>query len=378
MSIAPAIWASPVNYIRHETPDNPVFFFNPAALRSSVAVFLDHYPGLVTYAVKANDTVEIIENLWAAGVKTFDVASVAEMETVRAVNGSAVLHYNNPVRSLAEIKAAHGYGVVSYSVDSPSELEKIASIVPADGVEISARLALPVTGAVYNFGEKFGKRPERIVELLLRIKALGFVPSITFHPGTQCDDPEAWVSYIQVCADVAKQAGVTLARMNTGGGYAAHRWGDAPDVLAIFDAIETAVDQAFDGNGPELVCEPGRALVAEAFSLATRIKAIREDGSVFLNDGIYGGMAENLSMATVDRIVVVDPEGHERTGARTPRGVFGPTCDSLDKLPDKINLPDDIAEEDYVLFSGMGAYTNATVTRFNGYGAIDIITVQGK
>lgn len=376
MSITPAIWATPHSYLRHEQPDHPMFFFIPANLKKSADLFLQNYPGLVSYAVKANDAPEVIENLVAVGVGAFDVASVAEMARVRAVFNGAVLHYNNPVRSSAEIRAAMEFGVVSYSVDSLSELEKIAAIVPAQGVEITARLALPVAGATYDFGDKFGAGPDMVVTLLKRISVLGFIPSITFHPGTQCADPQAWASYISVCADVAARAGVRLARLNTGGGYAAHRSQSAPDLVPIFTAIKTAVQTAFGKDAPKLVCEPGRAMVAEAFVLATRIKAIRDDGSIFLNDGIYGGFGESPSMGTVDRVRVMDSNGVIKTGAVQPRKVFGPTCDSLDTLPAPVMLPDDLDEDDYVLFSGMGAYAHATVTRFNGYGVTDMVTVQ--
>ena len=34
-------------------------------------------------------------------------------------------------------------------------------------------------------------------------------------------------------------------------------------------------------------------MVADAFTLATRVKALRGDGSIFLNDGIYGGLFES-------------------------------------------------------------------------------------
>ena len=57
------------------------------------------------------------------------------------------------------------------------------------------------------------------------------------------------------------------------------------------------------------------------------------------------------------------------------RIVFGPTCDSVDRLPGDIALPGDMEEGDYVLFHGMGAYSMATNTRFNGFGDLGLATV---
>jgi len=55
--------------------------------------------------------------------------------------------------------------------------------------------------------------------------------------------------------------------------------------------------------------------------------------------------------------------------------VFGPTCDSIDRLPDPLPLPSDLAEGDYLLIAGMGAYTRCLSTDFNGYGLREIVTV---
>lgn len=59
-----------------------------------------------------------------------------------------------------------------------------------------------------------------------------------------------------------------------------------------------------------------------------------------------------------------------RTGKPVGRIVFGPTCDSVDRLPGEVALPSDMDEGDYVLVQGMGAYSVVTNTRFNGFGAL--------
>jgi ornithine decarboxylase len=97
---------------------------------------------------------------------------------------------------------------------------------------------------------------------------------------------------------------------------------------------------------------------------------------VFLNDGIYGGLADLRDMGLTRRVHVVAPDGVLRTGMAIPRVVFGPTCDSLDRLPDGLCLPDDTETDDYVLFGGMGAYSIAMTTVFNGYGLTDVVSVQ--
>ncbi|MCF6302683.1 MAG: type III PLP-dependent enzyme [Devosiaceae bacterium] len=377
MKVSKIIWDSPVQYLRSKRPDFPIAFFSPQTLQNKVQEFTHHFPGLVTYALKANPDSAVLSNLIAAGIDSFDVASPPEMDQVRRLAPKAVLHYNNPVRSNLEIAHAVKMNVASYSVDSNSELEKLAAQVPIQNTEIAVRFKLPVKGAAYDFGSKFGADPKEAISLLSKVKSLGYTPALTFHPGTQCTQPGVWRTYIIAAAKIATDAGVTIARLNVGGGFPSHRIAkEYPHLRDKFEEIASATALAFGENPPELVCEPGRAIVADAYCLATRVKAIRDDNAVFLNDGIYGGLSECLLIGPLDRLEVFSSSGKNRTGALHPRTVFGPTCDSVDKLNDTQLLPDDLTEEDYVIFHGLGAYSTSLTTRFNGYGVNTIQNVM--
>lgn len=376
MGLSKTIWTNPSEFLRTQRPVNPVMFFSPAVLQSTARRFIDGFPGLVTYAVKSNPDEMVIQNLVAAGIEGFDVASPVEIEMIARLAPTAAMHYHNPVRARHEIEYAVSMGVTSYSVDSHSELQKLIEIVPA-GAEISVRFKLPVSGAAYNFGAKFGATVEKAAELLRVVDDSGHVASLTFHPGTQCTDPMAWDAYIRAAAEICRSAGVTARRLNVGGGFPAHRVsGELPQLEAIFELIGRVAAEAFEGTPPALVCEPGRGLVAESFTLAAQVKGLRDDEHVFLNDGTYGSLDELPLAGMIDRLTVVAPDGQRRIAAPRPRIIFGPTCDSVDRLPGEVMLPGDLAEGDYVLISGMGAYSTATNTHFNGFGALAIETVM--
>jgi len=374
MNITSEIWNSPSDYLLARAPDHPVHFFAPAALQAQAKRFLDGFSGLVTYAVKANPEDAVLSNLLAAGVAAFDVASPNEIRLLRELAPHAALHYNNPVRSKSEIRFARDAGVKSYSVDSFRELEKIQGIIPPADVEISVRIKLPVTGAVYDFGAKFGATPEKAIELLRRVKSAGYIPSITFHPGTQCEDPQAWKTYIAEAAAIARAANVTIKRLNVGGGFPAKTAKGVPDLEEFFTLIDKAVTDEFSTR-PGLVCEPGRAMVAESFTHATRVKSFNDNGDVYLNDGIYGGLSEFPVLDVQRSFTVLPPLGERRSNTKTSRLIFGPTCDSLDVLPNKMCLPSDITDDDYILFQNMGAYVKGVTTDFNGYGQLETVTV---
>lgn len=329
----------------------------------------------MTYAVKANHCDEVLDNLVAAGIETFDVASPAEMVAVRRACGRAILHYNNPVRSASEVAAGIAAGVASWSVDDGDELAKLHAVPRS--CEIAVRFALPVKGAAYDFGDKFGATPDQAVKLLREVAQMGYTPSLCFHPGTQCEDARAWQQYITEAAKIAGRAGVQLPRLNVGGGFAANRTGTPPDLEAVFQVIAQSARESFGAQGPALICEPGRAMTSEGFTLAARVKGIRaQGGAVFLNDGIYGGLVDLRDMGLTGRVRVVCSDGQARNGENKARMIFGPTCDSLDRLPGKLGLPKDLQVGDYVLFDGLGAYSVAMTTAFNGYGLSDIVTVR--
>lgn len=379
MGLSKTIWTNPTEYLRNLQPENPVLFFAPQAVQAVARKFLNGFPGLVTYAVKSNPSEEVVENLIAAGVKGFDCASPFEIDLIRRLAPDAAIHYHNPVRSRAEIAHAVKREVKSWSVDSHSELAKLIEMVPVEGCEISVRFKLPVAGAAYNFGAKFGATAEDAVDLLRVVAAAGYIPSITFHPGTQCTDPAAWASYIREAAVIAREAGVKIARLNVGGGFPNHRaHGVVPQLDETFAIIDAVATEAFGDERPALVCEPGRAMCGDAFTLASRVKAVRDDAHVFLNDGLYGSLFELGQIGIIDRIEVISAEGVKREGDTLPRICFGPTCDSVDRLPGDVPFPSDIAEGDYVIWHGMGAYSTVTNSRFNGFGDLGLVTVLNQ
>jgi ornithine decarboxylase len=382
MGLSKTIWTNPTEFLRAEAPENPVLFFAPSVAQAMARRFLAGFPGLVTYAVKSNPSEEMIENLLAAGVQGFDCASPFEIALIRRLAPDAAIHYHNPVRARREIQFALDHKVTVYSLDSHSELDKLLAMVPVQiggqRVELAVRFKLPVQGAAYNFGAKFGATSEVAAALLRRVAQAGYIPSLTFHGGTQCNDPQVWAAYIAEAAVIARSAGVKIARLNVGGGFPNHRdTAQAPDYSAIFTAIGDAARAAFGGDLPALVCEPGRALCGDAYTLVARVKAVRDDAHVFLNDGIYGAMFEFSQIGIIDRIEVLSADLTRRSAPPRGRVTFGPTCDSVDRLPGEVPFPADITEGDFVLVHGMGSYSTVTNSRFNGFGELGMVTVLG-
>ena len=71
---------SPLDLLAQDAPEGPVAIARPHRVTAAAQWFLQHFPGEVFYAVKANPTAWVLDALWAAGVKNFDVASDAEAQ----------------------------------------------------------------------------------------------------------------------------------------------------------------------------------------------------------------------------------------------------------------------------------------------------------
>lgn len=365
------------------TPDDPLFCFSPAALKAEAHVFLSRFPGLVTYAVKSNPTPQVIHTLAEAGIEAWDVASVQEMELVRDNASHARFHYHNPVKSRREIERAyHDFACRRFAADCIEEVEKIHAVVQGDGaVEIAIRLVLPrdrSSSSAHDFSTKFGAPEHVAAELLKRVKALGYLALLTFHPGSQTKDPQVYVRHIEAAARITRLADMTIPKLNVGGGFPAnYLFSTAPEPTVYFRIITSAVQKFFGSALPLLECEPGRGLVAECMSLLTRVKLVCTDGDdIFINDGVYGGLMELMQVPELAPPFRVIRDGRVVTGPTKSYKVFGPTCDPLDVLPARLDLVADLRDGDFIEFGTLGAYGVSTRTRFNGYGLHDVLTVD--
>ena len=105
---------------------------------------------------------------------------------------------------------------------------------------------------------------------------------------------------------------------------------------------------------PEIICEPGRAIVAESGSTVIKV-ILRKKESLYINDGTYGSLFD----AGVPNFVLPSKlitNGRAHSKKLTPFSFFGPTCDSLDYMKGPFLLPNNIKEGDYIELGQLGVY----------------------
>jgi ornithine decarboxylase len=364
-------------------PDAPLFCFSASQLSERANIFLKGFPGEVTYAVKSNPSPLVIKVLSQCGIKAWDVASVHEMALVHNTVGPQRFHYHNPVKSKREIaEAFKAYACKRYVVDCREELAKIAEVIgPEPDVEIAVRLVLPRdrSASAHDFSTKFGAPDHICVELLRKVVDAGYVPLLTFHPGSQSTEPHTYSRHIEAAARIANMSGIPIAKLNVGGGFPAnYELSTAPEPAIFFKTIKDSVTKAFpQGKRPALECEPGRGLVATCMSLLTRVKLVCTDGDdIFINDGVYGGLMEYMQVPELKPPFRVIRNGEVLEGEAKSFKVFGPTCDPIDVLPHRLDILATLKEDDYIEFGSLGAYGISTMTKFNGYGDNAVVAVD--
>lgn len=358
------------DYLKASHPSDPVVCHRPHAADRSARFFLENFPGLVLYAVKANPSPLVIRTLYEAGIRHFDVASLAESQLL-AGYPDVTLYCMNPVKHPEHIRRAYfDYGVRAFSLDTFDELEKIVA-----ATDNAADLALHVRIAVDNshselpldhkYGVSLNEAPKLLMAARLRAEHLG----VCFHVGSQSMRPESFARAITRANRMIRKSGVILESLDVGGGFPAAYPGLEPAPLKKYMAV---IDRAFNSSLTSetctLMCEPGRALVAESASVLVNV-TLRKGNCLYINDGAYGALFDAAHMKFPYPVRVFRDGVLNESELKGEFSFYGPTCDSIDYMPGPFRLPVDIRAGDYIEIGQLGAYGDTMRTNFNGFGA---------
>lgn len=356
-------------------PIDPVVCLRPHLIAARARRIVAAFPGEVLYAVKCNDAPAVLRALAQGGIRHFDTASIGEVRAVRALLPDAACHFMHPVKSTEAIaEAYHCHGVRRFVLDHADELAKIlAATGEARDLELFVRLAVPGEGSILTLTGKFGVPVEEAATLVRAVRPYARRLGLTFHVGSQCIEPAAYDRAVALCAEVVRRAG-PVDVIDVGGGFPAAYKGDEPPFEAFVAAIEAAV--ARHGLTCELHCEPGRVLVADGASILARVE-LRRDRSLYLNDGVYGNLAELKWIGPQFPLRLVRP-GRGHASRKEAFDLYGPTCDSIDSMPGPHWLPADADDGDWVEVGMMGAYSNALKTRFNGFNTEGVAFIEDR
>jgi ornithine decarboxylase len=343
----------------------PLFVISRTLLLEQVARFRKLVPRVEPYyAVKANSNPHVIEVLAAAGLG-FDVASVAEIESVLEAGVSPDrLIYANTMKRNEAIEFACRHKVNLMTFDSEYELAKIARHAP--GARVLVRIKVPNVGSVVELSLKFGAEPADAIPLLLKAQRLGLTPvGVCFHVGSQCTHGSNYLEAFELTKIIVSDArlkNLPVEMVDIGGGFPIRHFDSDDDwFTAMAPAINLELDRLFE-PGLRVIAEPGRALIGPACLLLMSVvgKSIRDNKHwYFLDDGVYGALSGLIFDHCKYQFCTT------RRGPTQLTTLAGPTCDSLDIISTAEELPE-LDVGDLVFARNIGAYSLASATTFNG------------
>jgi len=360
-------------------PVNPIYCIRKNSINTACNWFNKNFPGKVLYAVKTNPHEEVIKEIKNGGIDKFDIASIEEIKIIKKIVPDAECFYMNTIKSREHIREAYfNYNIKNFALDTKDELLKIIEATDnAQDLNLFVRISISNEHAEIDLSKKFGALSSEVLGLFRLTKAHSAKVGLSFHVGSQCMHPISYTKGIGEMGNIIKKTNIIPDFINIGGGFPTIYPDLRPQSLNnyIFE-IKKALNNLKLEKQPVLICEPGRALVAESGSTIVKV-VLRKKQKLYINDGTYGSLFDAGFPNIVFPARMIQ-NGRIISKKLTAFNFYGPTCDSMDYMKGPFILPNNIKENDYIELGQLGAYGITFRTKFNGFFSDQIFEVEDK
>ena len=327
---------------------------------------------LLCYAVKANSNIAVLNVLARLG-SGFDIVSVGELERViRSGGDPAKVVFSGVGKRRDEMQEALKAGIKCFNVESVAELEHLNLI--AAGSSLQAPVSLRVnpdvdvdthpyiaTGLKEN---KFGIPYEdalsvyQIAAGMRHINVIG----IDCHIGSQITVMEPFINALerlQQLISSIEENGISIRHVDIGGGLGINYKNETPPTA--IDYVKS-VQQIFSGGPYEIIIEPGRSIMGNAGVLLTRVESLKRTSHK--NFAIVdAAMNDLLRPALYDAWHDILPVYKQAPGQGEVFDVVGPVCETADFLGKDRTLA--LTEGDLLAVCSAGAYGFCMSSTYN-------------
>ncbi len=332
-------------------------------------------PGVdLHYALKPLPHASVINTLNAEGA-CFDLATNGEVELVRRLKiAPARCIHTHPIKRDSDIRTALSFGVNRFVVDNPDELRKFAKY--RNRCSVLVRVSFSSPEARSDLSRKFGCEPQAAAALFSLAATLHVkIEGLSFHIGSQASGPAMFLEAITRCGEllqIAEKSGHAPGTLDIGGGFPVDYQQPCMPIEEFCAPIRAALKEL--APGLRVIAEPGRYISApSAVAVATVMgRALRgERWWYYLDDGLYGsysGQVYDHAHYPVEALVPA--------GKTYPAVLAGPTCDSIDVINERLELPK-LDVGDLIVGREMGAYTWASASEFNFFPRATVLALDG-
>ena len=360
-------------------PVDPIYCIRKNSINTACNWFNKNFPGKVLYAVKTNPHEEVIKEIKNGGIDKFDIASIDEIKIIKKIVPDAECFYMNTIKSREHIREAYfNYNIKNFALDTKDELLKIIEATDnAQDLNLFVRISISNEHAEIDLSKKFGALSSEVLGLFRLTKAHSAKIGLSFHVGSQCMHPISYTKGIGEMGNIIKKTNIIPDFIDIGGGFPTVYPDLRPQSLNnyIFEIKKSLANLKLEKQ-PVLMCEPGRALVAESGSTIVKV-VLRKKQKLYINDGTYGSLFDAGFPNIVFPARMIQ-NGRIISKKLTAFNFYGPTCDSMDYMKGPFILPNNIKENDYIELGQLGAYGITFRTKFNGFFSDQIFEVEDK
>ena len=356
----------------------PLYVYSAKAIRDRFRAFdraFGRFPHSVCYSVKANSNLGILRLLSKLGAG-FDVVSGGELARVQKVSRRAPVVFSGVGKTAEEMDAALRANTLMFNVESEGELDLLAR--RASRFRKRARIAFRVnpdvsaeTHPYISTGlreHKFGVPVADARSLYARAGREKWleVAGVSVHIGSQITDKEPFEATMERVAELVRALSSDrhhIRYVDAGGGLGIS-YHHADDLPPRATAYAKAITGPLRKLGVHLILEPGRAVIAPAGALLTRVLYIKANGEhkFAIVDAAMNDLLRPSLYGAYHHIVPVVADDQRPT--TDDWDVVGPVCETGDFLARDRELPA-LSPGDLLLVLDAGAYGMSLASNYN-------------
>ncbi|WP_421253098.1 diaminopimelate decarboxylase [Aeromonas jandaei] len=353
----------------------PLYVYSRATLERHWHAFdkaAGDIPHLICYAVKANSNLALL-NLLARLGSGFDIVSGGELSRVLAAGGDPrKVVFSGVAKSEAEMRLALDKEILCFNLESEAELERLNRVAGSMGKKapVSVRVNPDIDAGTHPYistglkQNKFGIPIELAPAIYRKAVAMEHIEivGVDCHIGSQLTElnpfMEAADKLLRLIDGLAAE-GIHIHHLDVGGGLGVNYGSEQPPHPTEY---AKALKQKLAGRDLTLLFEPGRAIVANAGVLLTRVEYLKPGETrnfALIDAGMNDMLRPSLYGAWMNIIEVDSRAGH------TPAlyDVVGPVCETGDFLGKERTLA--IAEGSLLAVRSAGAYGFTMSSNYN-------------
>ncbi len=368
----------------------PLYVYSRAALHAAYGSYrqaIGDRPVLVCYGMKANSNLAVLKEFARLGAG-FDIVSGGELRRVLAVGGDpAKIVFSGVGKQAWEMREALAAGVKCFNVESVAELHRLSKVAQAEGQVacVSLRVNPDVDAQTHPYistGLKENKFGIAIDEALHAYQTAASLPGLRVvgvdcHIGSQLIDVSPYFDALDKLLDLIDRMAaqdITIEHLDLGGGLGIRYTDEVPP------SPKTLLDEVFKrlqarGYGHlHLVLEPGRSLVGNAGILLTTVQFLKhnEARNFAVVDAAMNDLLRPALYQAYHGVRAVAPR---ETETRV-YDVVGPVCESGDWLAKERSLA--IEQDDVLALESAGAYGMVMAGNYNTRPRVAEVMVDGK